>query len=89
MNSKLTGEGADDEVKKSIAIFGYKQWLLSIDMKTKVVQHESKWEIERVWECESERMTFEHRHENKKVFQLFQVFNNIPGSPAFVWRSDF
>ena len=23
----------------SIAIFGYKQWLLSIDMETKVVQH--------------------------------------------------
>ena len=39
---KLTGEGgaaaADDEVKKSIVIIGYKQWLLSIDMKTKVVQ---------------------------------------------------
>ena len=43
MNSKLTGEGDDDDeeedVKKNIAIFTYKQWLLSIDMKTKVVQH--------------------------------------------------
>jgi len=38
MNSKVTGEG-DEGVKKSIAIFGYKQQLLSIDMKTKVVQH--------------------------------------------------
>ena len=38
MNSKVTGEG-DDEVKKSIAIFGYKQRLLSIEMKTKLVQH--------------------------------------------------
>ena len=25
--------------KKTIAIFGYKQWLLSLDMKTKIVQH--------------------------------------------------
>ena len=41
MNSKLTGEGDDAaaEVKKSIAIFGYKQRLLSLDMKTKLVQH--------------------------------------------------
>ena len=44
MNSKLTGEGAaaddgDDVKKKSIAIFGCKQRLLRIDMKTKVVQH--------------------------------------------------
>ena len=39
MNSKLTGMGDEDDVKKSIAIFGYKQRLLSIDMKTKVVQH--------------------------------------------------
>ena len=29
----------EDVKKKSIAIFGNKQWLLSIDMKTKVVQH--------------------------------------------------
>ena len=29
----------DDEVKKSISIFGNKQRLLSIDMKTKLVQH--------------------------------------------------
>ena len=40
MNSKLTGEGDDDEdVKKTIAFFGYKQQLLSIEMKTKLVQH--------------------------------------------------
>ena len=42
MNSKVTGEGAaaaDDDVKKSIDIFNFKQRLLSIDMKTKVVQH--------------------------------------------------
>ena len=41
MNSKLTGEGGDGDVgdvlKKRIAIFGYKQRLLSIEMKTKVV----------------------------------------------------
>ena len=43
MTSKLTGEGAEEaaaaEVKKSMAIFAYKQRLLSLEMKTKVVQH--------------------------------------------------
>ena len=39
MTSKVTGEGAVAMVQKSIAIFGYKQRLLSLDMKTKVVQH--------------------------------------------------
>ena len=40
MTPKLTGEGAAAaEVKKSIAIFGNKQRLMSIDMKTKLVQH--------------------------------------------------
>ena len=62
--------------KKSIAIFAYKQRILSIEMKTKLVQHvksewmrdwksvrvrESVWE----WERESVRVTFEHRDENK------------------------
>ena len=42
MNSNVSGSGADEEdevKKKSIVIFGNKQRLLSIDMKTKVVQH--------------------------------------------------
>ena len=40
MNSKVTGEGAADEaVKKSIAIFAYQERILSIEMKTKLVQH--------------------------------------------------
>ena len=40
MRSKLTEEGgAEAEVKKSIAIFCNKQRLMSIDMKTKLVQH--------------------------------------------------
>ena len=41
MTSKVTGEGvaAVAAVKKSIAIFGYKQRLLSLEMKTKLVQH--------------------------------------------------
>ena len=38
MTSKVTGEGAE-EVKKTIAFFGYKQPLLIIEMKTKLVQH--------------------------------------------------
>ena len=65
MTPKLTGEGAEEDEeevkKKSIAIFGYKQWLLSLDMKTKVVQHVERewmreWESVRVWECESARV---------------------------------
>ena len=39
MTSKLTGEDEDDAVPKTIAIIGYKQRLLSIDMKTKVIKH--------------------------------------------------
>ena len=42
MNSNVTGQGDDEEEevpKYPIAIFGYKQCLLSLDMKTKVVQH--------------------------------------------------
>ena len=35
--------------KKSIAIFGNKQWLLSIDMKTKVVQHVPRILIFEFW----------------------------------------
>ena len=39
MTSKLTGEGEAAAVKKSIAIFANKQRILSIEMKTKLVQH--------------------------------------------------
>ena len=39
MNSKVTGEGDEEVKKKNIDIFTYKQRLLSINMKTKVVQH--------------------------------------------------
>ena len=41
MTSKLTGEGTEEAAaavnKKSIAIFAYKQRILSIEMKTKLV----------------------------------------------------
>ena len=41
MNSNITGWGDEEEdvQKKSIAIFAYLQRLLSIEMKTKIVQH--------------------------------------------------
>ena len=47
--------------KKSIAIFGYKQWLLSLDMKTKVVHHVERewmrewkfWKYWKYWKTES------------------------------------
>ena len=42
MNSKVTGEGGDEEVKKTIAIFAYKQRILIIEMITKLVQHVSR-----------------------------------------------
>ena len=38
MNSSVPGEG-DEVPKYPIAIFGYKQRVLSLDMKTKLVQH--------------------------------------------------
>ena len=42
LNSQAEDVKKDDVKKKSIAIFGYKQWLLSLDMKTKVVQHDER-----------------------------------------------
>ena len=40
MNSELTGQGDVEDVPKNpIAIFSCKQGVLSIDMKTKIVQH--------------------------------------------------
>ena len=45
MNSKLTGEGDDDGIKKNIAISTNKQRRLSIDMTTKVVQQVPKINI--------------------------------------------
>ena len=49
--------------QKSIAIFTEKQRLLSIDMKTKVVQHVPRIKLDNLttWQLD----TFEHRHENK------------------------
>ena len=44
MNSKLTGEG-DDVKKNLIDIFNFKQRLLSIDMKTKIVQHVPSFQV--------------------------------------------
>ena len=34
----VSGEGAEDDVQKSIDIFAYKQRFLSIEMKAKLVQ---------------------------------------------------
>ena len=45
--------------KKTIATFGYKQWLLSLDMKTKVVQHVPRINLS---------------HLNFSKFQMFQNF---------------
>ena len=39
MNSNVSGSGVEEDVKKNIAIFAYKQRILSIEMKTKLVQH--------------------------------------------------
>ena len=42
MNSNVSGW---DDVKKTIYIFNYKQRLLSIDMKTKVVQYVTMMQV--------------------------------------------
>ena len=61
--------------KKTIAIFGNKQWLLSLDMKTKVVQHVPRINLS---------------HLNFQKFQIFKnfKFSNFSLFPAFVWLSD-
>ena len=75
--NKVTGSGDEEaEVKKSIAIFGYKQWLLSLDMKTKIVQHVSRINLS--------HFKFWILNLNFKIlkFSIFFWF------PAFVWLSD-
>ena len=68
MTSKLTGEGDEGEVpKKTIAIFGNKQRLLSIDMKTKVVQHVPRI-VFKVFKF------FNSKFSGFQVFQVFKVF---------------
>ena len=59
--------------QKSIAIFGKKQRLLSIDMKTKVVQHVRRiiFNVFKVFEFSSFQVF---------RFSGYQVFQNIPGS---------
>ena len=72
----------------SIAIFGYKQWFLSIHMKTKGVQRERVNERMRVRDCDSVRVSFEYKLDMKtKVVQNIQTFLHS-WFPAFVWRSD-
>ena len=81
MTSKLTGEGDDDDddavPKKHIAIFSNKQRLLSIDMKTKVVQHVPMiiFNVFKVFEFSS-----------LQVFRFsgFPSFSKLSWFPAFV-----
>ena len=63
--------------QKTIAIFGYKQWLLSIDMKTKVVQHVPRiiFSVFKVFKFSGFQLS---------SFQVFKIFR----FPAPVWRSD-
>ena len=60
---------------KSIVIFTYKQWLLSIDMKTKVVQHVLRiiYNVFKVFKFSEFSITF-------------KLWNSW--FPAFVWSSD-
>ena len=72
MNSKLTGEGddEDEDLKKNIAIFAINFEHRDENQSCSACQ---EWVNERLIECESEkewewecvRVTFEHRHENK------------------------
>ena len=75
--------------KKTIAIFGYKQWLLSIEMKTKVVQHvESDWMREwgsvRVWECESVKV----REWFLSIDMKTKVVQHVESEWMREWKSD-
>ena len=66
MTSKLTGEGDDDdEVKKIIDIFNFKQRLLSIDMKIKVVQYVQRINLS--------HFNFEILNLNFEIFKFFLV----------------
>ena len=62
LSYELRVHRAGSQLKKSIAIFGYKQWLLSLDMKTKVVQHVpriniSTWNKLETWQVPSACLT--------------------------------
>ena len=59
--------------KKSIVIFGYKQWLLSIDMKTKVVQHVPwiTFNVFKVFEFSGFQV---FRFSSFQVFKFFKTF---------------
>ena len=74
MNGNIRGCGGQ---KITIVIFNYKQRLLSIDMKTKVVQHVPRIIFSKFSNLQVFRFS---------SFQSFQVFNNIPGSQVL---SDF
>ena len=71
----------DVVVKKSIAIFGHKQWLLSIDMKTKVVQHVPRINLSYL---KFQIFKFLKNFKFSKIFK----FSNFLWFPAFVWLSD-
>ena len=95
MNSKLTGWWLMRMSKKSIAIFGYKQRLLSIEMKTKKFQHVPTINIS-IWHmtCDMGHATCNMLHNYKysllSLHMKTKVVQNIWHSwfPAFVWHSD-
>ena len=79
--------------------FRLQQRLLSIEMKTKLVQHvESDWmrdwksvrvrksESEREWEWESVRVSFEHRHENKSCSEHSNIHTIVVPSFCLTFR---
>ena len=63
--------------KKSIDIFNYKQWLLSIDMKTKVVQHVPRINLShfKFWILNLNFQIFKFKFFN---FQIFIIFFLVP-----------
>ena len=67
--------------KKHLQFFPNKQWLLSIDMKTKVVQH-----VPRINLSYFKFQIF--KFSNFFKFSIFFKFSNFLWFPAFVWLSD-
>ena len=75
----------NDDVKKSIAILTYKQWLLSMDRKTKIVhsacpkyQHKHLTYNSEMWHVTAlQTVTFELTHSVKKLPSCTMYTNHL------------
>ena len=72
--------------KKTIAIFGYKQWLMSMDMKTKLVQHVMRINIS----ISHWHLTCDMWHNNKysllSLHMNTKVVQHVPRINISIWH---